>query len=300
MPRPSLFVTLRRRLRLGGGPASAEPAAAANDAGADPLLEAGRQLRQAREAVGLSLRDLALETRISTTVLEAIERGWRDRLPEEAYLRTMVPLLERRLHLVDGSLQAALPIEEGDLPRTAGRLERLRRFTPGSIDVFTSWQGTVLYGALTLGLIYAINLQQERLANANLLTRQPISPLAIPTTPRSSVDGSSLLLESFPDLRPLSGPSPTLELDSLRQEDTQEFGRLQVTLRQPSRVTISAEDGRRLTELQGASGTLALPLLPPLTVTIEPPPPAGSVLWNDAPIKAEAQAPGQFRVGPRP
>lgn len=300
MPRPSLFVTLRRRLRLGGDPASVASAAAEADPGADPLLEAGRHLRQAREAVGLSLRDLALDTRISTTVIEAIERGWRDRLPEEAYLRTMVPLLERRLHLAEGSLQAALPREEGDLPQTAGRLEQLRRFTPGSIDVFSSWQGTVLYGALTLGLIYAVNLQQERLANANLLTRQPISPLAIPTTPRPALDGTSLLLDSFPDLRPLSGTGPSLQLERLRQDDTLAFGRLQLALKQPSRVTISAEDGRQLTELQGASGTLALPLLPPLTVTIEPPPPPGAVLWNDTAVKAEGQARGQFRIGPRP
>ena len=70
----------------------------------DPLLEAGRRLRQEREQRGLSLRQLALETRISTPVLEALERGWRDRLPEAAYLRTMLPLIEQRLDLPGGSL----------------------------------------------------------------------------------------------------------------------------------------------------------------------------------------------------
>ncbi|MFM8525493.1 MAG: helix-turn-helix domain-containing protein [Cyanobacteriota bacterium] len=267
----------------------------------DPLLEAGRTLRQSREAAGLSLRDLAQDTRISTPVLEALERGWRDRLPEEAYLRTMVPLLERRLQLTEGSLQAALPCLAGESPETGRRRLLLRRFTPGSIDVFSSWQGTVLYGALTLGLIYAINLQQERLANANLLTRSPIAPLAIPTTPRPSIDGNSLLLQSYPDLRPLSRPGQALRLDSLADEPSQPaFRRLLLKLQQPSRVTITAGDGHQLIDLQGASGTLTLPLLPPLNVMIEPPPPQGSVLWNDAAIKAQARLPGQFRIGPRP
>lgn len=303
MPRPSLFTSLRQRLRSLGAPGTSDQRP--STAGIDPLLEAGQSLRQAREASGLSLRELALDTRISTTVLEALERGWRDRLPEEAYLRTMVPLLERRLELVEGSLQAALSLPGDQTPRDAGRLQRIQRFTPGSIDVFSSWQGTVLYGAITLGLIYAINLQQERLAHANLLTRMPIAPTPLPTTPaqrgEESSDGSSLLLQTFPDLRPLAGPGRSLQLESLRQDGAAPgFGRLQLTLRQPSRVSISAGDGRRLSDLQGASGTLELPLLPPLTVTISPPPAAGGVLWNDVAIKADAEEPGQFVVGRRP
>ena len=55
-----------------GGPSGVEQ---------DPLLLAGRRLREQREARGLNLRELAQETRISTPVLEALERGWRDRLP---------------------------------------------------------------------------------------------------------------------------------------------------------------------------------------------------------------------------
>ena len=76
------------------------------------MLAAGQQLRLRREERGLSLRDLALQTRISAAVLEALERGWRDRLPEATYLRTMVPLIERHLELPPGSLETALPSSE--------------------------------------------------------------------------------------------------------------------------------------------------------------------------------------------
>ncbi len=173
---------------------SGEPAA-------DPLLLAGQVLRQARENRGLGLRQLALETRISTPVLEALERGWRDRLPEPAYLRTMLPLIERHLELEPDSLQKLLP--QGPLPSQRLRQGNLlRRFTPGSIDVFTTWQGTLLYGALTLGLIYALNLQQQRLASNGWRAVAPL-PLPVASGPADQLQqdrGAELLLELYPEL----------------------------------------------------------------------------------------------------
>ena len=171
----------------------------------DPLLVAGRQLRQRREQRQLSLRELAIETRISTSVLEALERGWRDRLPESTYLRTMLPLIERHLDLEPGSLEAILP-DRRDNSRSNPRRQQRQRFTPGSINVFSSWQGTVLYGLVTLGLIYALNLQQQRLARMNLSALAPI-----PATPQSRSaaqgqqdSGIAILLRAYPELRPLS------------------------------------------------------------------------------------------------
>ena len=94
-------------------------------------MEAGRLLKREREQRGLSLRQLAMETRISTPVLEALERGWRDRLPEAAYLRTMLPLIEQRLELPSGSLEVALPPQTSTNGRIASRGGLLQRFTPG-------------------------------------------------------------------------------------------------------------------------------------------------------------------------
>jgi transcriptional regulator with XRE-family HTH domain len=189
---PPLLARLSRLWRRG------KPAASPSAAGeppADPLLAAGQLLREAREGRGLGLRQLAQETRISTPVLEALERGWRDRLPESAYLRTMLPLIERHLDLEPASLQRLLPSEP--LPgQTLRRSSLLRRFTPGSIDVFTTWQGTLLYGLLTLGLIYALNLQQQRLASAGW---RAVAPL--PAAPQPA--NTNQLLETYPELRPL-------------------------------------------------------------------------------------------------
>jgi transcriptional regulator with XRE-family HTH domain len=169
-------------------------------------------LREARERRGLGLRQLAQETRISTPVLEALERGWRDRLPESAYLRTMLPLIERHLDLEPASLQRLLPSE----PLPGQRLRRgnlLRRFTPGSIDVFTTWQGTLLYGLLTAVLIYALNLQQQRLASAGWRAVAPLPDALEPSDQGKGSGGSqpsrgtTLLLEGYPELRPLEQAS---------------------------------------------------------------------------------------------
>lgn len=197
----------RRSEAAGGGSPTAPPV--------DPLLAAGERLRQRRQQRQLSLRQLADETRISTAVLEALERGWRDRLPEPTYLRTMLPLIERHLDLEPGCLEGVLPqgTATGRRGRSGGGL--LQRFTPGSIDVFTTWQGTVLYGLLTLALIYGLNLQQRRLAASGLLAVTPIPPRpASPSDPcseaaRADATASApaalqqALLDTYPELRPL-------------------------------------------------------------------------------------------------
>jgi transcriptional regulator with XRE-family HTH domain len=194
---PRLPARLSRLWRR--GPLAASPAGA-SERPDDPLLAAGQLLRQARERRGLSLRQLAHDTRISTPVLEALERGWRDRLPESAYLRTMLPLIERHLELEPASLQKLLP----SAPTTGQKLRQsglLRRFTPGSIDVFTTWQGTLLYGLLTLGLVYALNLQQQRLARDGWRVVAPLPAAPEPSGPTNR--GNTLLLENYPELRPL-------------------------------------------------------------------------------------------------
>ena len=43
-------------------------------------------MKQHQEADGVTLRELALEARITKPVIDALERGWCDRLPEGVYL----------------------------------------------------------------------------------------------------------------------------------------------------------------------------------------------------------------------
>ena len=290
----------------------------------DPLIAAGMHLRQQREAQGLSLRDLARDTRISTPVLEALERGWRDRLPEPAYLRTMLPLIERRLGLQPGCLDPLLP-ESAPLLPGPRRDPLLSRFTPGSIEVFSSWQGTVLYGLLVLALIYGLNLSQQRLAVAGMLSLGPIPPLP-PSEQLRPARPELALLAAMPELRPLEQRGSQLVLRQL-QADSQpspaspsaaspnsaspsstaagdtaggaDKGLLSLHLQQVSRVRLTGRQGVR-SDLQGISGNLELNLAPGFELQIEPAPldPA-QVVWNGNPLAPLAgQGAGRYRLAP--
>ncbi len=303
MPRLATKLPLSNRLGrwLQRGKTTMAPAAHGTPAAEDPLLQVGRLIRQERDARGLNLRQLALDTRISTPVLEALERGWRDRLPEGAYLRTMLPLIEQRLELPKGSLDEALPPQQAnDGPSGSRRGGLLQRFTPGSIDVFSTWQGTVLYGGLTLALIYGVNLQQQQLAAANLLSLRPIPPLPPTEQAKPPAPGTSLL-GAYPELRPLQQASRGLALQQLQRRRTQapsSSGILSLNLSQPSRLQLSSEGGQR-TNLQGASGELVLQVQAPLSLQLDPAPKTGEVTWNGVPLQPLAQQPGQFRL-PQP
>ena len=255
------------------------PKAGASDplpaAGTDPLLEAGQLLRQAREARGLNLRQLALDTRISSAVLEALERGWRDRLPEATYLRTMLPLLEAHLALPAGSLEAALPCAETPDQQRRKTFVMLR-FTPGSIDVFTTWQGTWIYAVLCLGLVYGLNLEQQRLAAEGLLALRPLPPSA-PTATSNQPDtkGSDKLERLFPDLRPLDQAARGQGLRILGRTSqgvsAGETGQLLIRLAQPSQIQLQTAGGLRVA-LAGGKGDLLMPVSTPFRLTISPPP----------------------------
>jgi transcriptional regulator with XRE-family HTH domain len=293
---------LRRRLR--GQP----PLPAGQERGqgtAEPLLLAGQRLREAREAAGLGLRQLAQETRISTPVLEALERGWRDRLPEAAYLRTMLPLLERRLGLGPGSLDGALPLERQRGPAD-GREPRLLRFTPGSIDVFRTWQGTLLYGVLTLLLVYALNLQQRQLALQGRLTAQPLPPMAPSAEAAASAeDADSLLLEAYPELQPLRRAARGQALPRLRTESRSSpgadlsLGRLELQLAVPTRLQLTSPGGGD-TELSGVVGGVSLPVQPPFDLRLDPAPASARILWRGRPLAPDPGEPGRFRYPPAP
>ena len=255
------------------------PKAGASDplpaASVDPLLEAGQQLRLAREARGLNLRQLAQETRISSAVIEALERGWRDRLPEATYLRTMLPLLEAHLGLAAGSLEAALPSAEPPEQQRRKSFVMLR-FTPGSIDVFTTWQGTWIYAVLCLGLVYGLNLEQQRLAAEGLLALRPLAPSSSQaTSSQPEAKGSQQLLKLFPDLRPLDQAARGQGLRILGRTSTGTAnggtGQLLLRLAQPSQIELQTAGGLRVA-LAGGKGELTLPVTTPFRLTLSPPP----------------------------
>ena len=257
------------------------------------LRELGQMLKQRRETEGLSLRELAQETRITTPVIEALERGWSDRLPERAYLASMLPQLERRLALTPGVLQPVLP--PAVIRQRQGNLNQ-RRFTLGSIDVFTTWQGSVVYAALIALSLLTINRQQQNLALRNSQSLEPVR------ADLAALDQTAALPSGDPQLDTLR------PLDRARTRRLQDWlnavgglpvsgpGVLTFQLSQPRQLALTSGGGDRL-QLQLQAGSATLQLLAPVQVVIKPPPEeVDQLLWNGQALMAEANRPGTYRV----
>lgn len=256
----------------------------------------GAMIREHRELLGLTLRDLATQIRITTPVLEALERGWIDRLPERAYLASMLPQIERRLELPSGCLDPVLPVAESHSRRKPVR--GFGRFTPGSIDVFTTWQGSVVYGAVMLFSLVAINRQQQTLARQNSLALEPVRAniQAIPAASNPSASDAGFALES---LRPLEQARQRLPQDWLKgvaSSVSPNDGVLQLLLNKPSQLKIDSEGGDRV-QLEAGKGQLTLQLRAPINLTITPPPEENKqVMWNGVPLQQVAKRAGVYRV----
>ena len=265
-----------------------------------PLQQAGQLLKQSREQRGLNMRELSREIRITTPVLEALERGWSDRLPEAAYLGTMLTRLERHLDLPPSSLSGALPTPKSG--RTANKVSGNRRFTVGSIDILSTWQGSVVYGVVMVGTLMALNQQQRYLAQRNSQQLEPIAPTADDLDLNNQRQGDAATL---PGLRPLEDSKrrplvqwlpPASQQEATSQKDGQELGLLELNLSRPSAIDISSEGGDR-TALKGSQGNLTLQLMAPITLTVSPPLQAGDqVLWNGKKQTPLEGKPGNYRL----
>ena len=273
------------------------------DAGSAEMQEQQRQdlgllLRRRREELGLSLRDLANETRITTPVIEALERGWRDRLPERAYLASMLPQIESRLALPSGCLDPLLPqpvlLQRG--PAKAG----LRRFTLGNIDVFTTWQGTVVYGVVIALSLLGINRQQQDLALRNSLSLEPVRADVEAINRRPNPVGSDDRIAALRPLEQVQQRSPQQWLEIVSGALSSSQGVLEVVVAEPRELQLSSGGGDRV-QFTVSTGALTLQLQAPVEVRLNPPAGADDqVLWNGEALPVDQQRPGIYRVNKLP
>ena len=75
----------------------------------------GQQLKQRREALGISLDEIAQKTHIRMAYLEAIEAGHTERLPSQIHLRGFLRLYASELGLTLDELE----VEETPTPEEA-------------------------------------------------------------------------------------------------------------------------------------------------------------------------------------
>ena len=119
-----------------------------------------------RNKLGISLEELSSKTKISRNVLIAIEKGWKEYLPEATYLKSMLKMIEVELDLDRGSLNGLLDKKIINNSRY--------KFKFINIDFLNSWFGSLLYFIFMLLSILALNSQQKYLLKINSTSTEAI------------------------------------------------------------------------------------------------------------------------------
>ena len=130
--------------------------------------EAINLFKTQREKIGISLEQLAKETKISRNVLCAIENGWEKYLPEKTYLISMIKSIEIKLNLERGSLNGLL------IKKYDNKSLSKFKFNFINIDFLNSWIGSLLYVIFMFLSILALNSQQKYLIKINSISTEPI------------------------------------------------------------------------------------------------------------------------------
>jgi len=266
--------------------------------------EVSAALRKYMKERNLSRGQLSSQIGVSPAILNALERGCAERLPHDSQLDSALRRLSETLGL-------PLPILKGAAgrPATARGWESAFWSTLSASQIrinLESGQGLLIYGFLLLALLYGLNLQQRRLAAANLLSLEPISPLPlsiqlsdIPVRLEDQGEVANPAME-FQPLARLEDPVIRRQLlrEALQPLREPDHGVLEVSLAAPAQVTITRQ-GTVYAQLTADAGLLRWRLQPPFQVVMLPGG-NGVVRWDDEPLSLVDEDRGLFRVEQEP
>ncbi len=126
----------------------------------NPIKEAGSILRNRRKELGINKYDLAQKTLITPYVIEAIENGWTNNLPEKAYLASMLDRLEQELNISDNKLTSLIKEERSSDFKTRGSFI-------ANIDIFYSWKGNIAYIFFMILILFLLNYVHQKAISMN-------------------------------------------------------------------------------------------------------------------------------------
>lgn len=156
----------------------------------------GEQLRRAREARGIPLREISEQTRISIRYLEGIEANDYKQLPGGIFNRSFIKAYARYIGFPEKEALEAYTRtarEQGELPDESGPIQQPSRVylneQPGRSPL-TTWLLTVMVLAiLALGVYAALRGYQRRTGGANEVSSAPAvnaPPVVAPPEPSPS------------------------------------------------------------------------------------------------------------------
>jgi cytoskeleton protein RodZ len=146
----------------------------------------GARLKQAREAQGLGIDDVAQQLKFAPRQIESLEHERFDRLPGPTIARGMVRNYARLLRLDPEPLVERMPAQADKTPDPGRIAERFRQEVPFSEGAKRS---TLIYAGFSIGLLVLVGVvayewQQEK-ANPQFVApaRDQPEPVAAPSEP---------------------------------------------------------------------------------------------------------------------
>ncbi|KGG12243.1 MULTISPECIES: helix-turn-helix domain-containing protein [Prochlorococcus] len=133
------------------------------------LYELGNIIKEKRESLGFPRSELAVKTKVSVTIIQALENGWFSQLPKTKYLPKMIIRLGKELGIETSVLNDLLADEISN-----SKEKNMPFFTPSSIDIFTTWQGSLFYLIAILISFLLINKYHTYLSENQAHTNIPI------------------------------------------------------------------------------------------------------------------------------
>lgn len=178
------------------------------------LVEAGRQLAEARAAAGLSQSQLASQMHMGEEQLAALERGDQSELPEPVFIKAMVRRLSSHLGLdADAMVQILGPISFHQ-PKRPAPGETTRSITPQKQTTFNPVPLVALAGFAGLAVVVWSNASEltrfaQGLRPANQTLEQPSEASTTPPENTPDLDLAEVAAEPG---APIVSEPPTADL----------------------------------------------------------------------------------------
>ncbi len=253
-----------------------------NDTIENERMRAGQVLAERRKELGLSRIELSKKTLISTSVIESIENDWIYKLPEKAYLSSMLTILEKELKLESGSLKEIIKSKDQRFKERG-----VQNFMATTIEVFSTWQGGFLYIFLMLASVLLLNFQQKRISINNSKTINPIAP--------------NLELVENKNLNSISNKKGKLNNKLANKafwptKFIQRYRLLKIILSKEVSLQINSKDLKEL-RLNNTQGEIEVYLKPPVLIKAYPPLSSDDlIIWEGKSYKPRGGNSGVYRL----
>lgn len=153
------------------------------------MRQIGQQLKQAREAQGMSLRQLNIYTHVPIYQMETIEDGNLDSLPEDTLVRGLIRVMGNALGLNGTNLAASLPVP--DKTTSVVPSWHQSKKTSGGFGLEVRPVHLYLsYTALVAGAIGGLSIVSHSANNTRVLNPEVVTPPAA-SIPQSSPESEA-------------------------------------------------------------------------------------------------------------